>query len=207
VLQGKAFWWDVYGRELAKMGASQRARKSEIEKLKSLTHDQLEGFLQMRFGKSALRPRSDLDRAFTPGELKDFARSPWVHLGNHTCDHAILTNCCAQEMARQVQGCQEVLRQLAGYAPIAIAYPNGNYSQAVVEVSLAAGLRVGLTVLPHRDTLPITAAGRMTLGRFSFDGGEGARAQCRKFGAAFVPSNVVKTLINSPHRGARAAAR
>ena len=206
VLQGKAFWWDVFGRELAQMGVSQRAQKGEIAKLKSLTHDEIEAFLPMRFGRAALRPHSDLDRPFAPGELRDFARSPWVHLGNHTCDHAILTNYGAQDMARQVLGCQEALRELAGYAPVAIAYPNGNYSKAVVDVSLAAGLRVGLTVLPRRDALPIAAAGRMTLGRFPFEGGEDARAQCRKFGTAFVPSNVLKTLINSPQRGARPTA-
>ena len=202
MLQGKAYWWDVLSRELAQRGASRRAQKNEIEKMKSRTHDDIEACLRMRFGDAALRPRSDLDRPFAPGELRDFARSPWVHLGNHTCDHAILTNCCAQEVARQVQGCQDALRRLAGYAPIAIAYPNGNYSQTVVDVSLAAGLRVGLTVLPRRDALPLTAAGRMTLGRFSFEGGEDARAQCRKFDAAFVPSNVLKKLRSSPHRGA-----
>ena len=203
VLQEKAFWWDAFSRELAKAGASAHVQASEIRKLKSLTPDQIEGHLEARFGKSALRPRGDLDRPLTQGELKDFARSKWVHVGNHTCDHAILTNCPAHEVERQVRGCQQALQDLVGYAPVAIAYPNGNFSQAIVDASLAAGLRVGFTVLPHRDQLPLTVGGRMTLGRFLFEGGQDARAQCRKFSAGFVPSHLVKTLIHSPDRKAR----
>lgn len=195
VLRNKAFWWDAYSRELAKTGASQRARQAQIRKLKTWTHDKIEDHLALRFGDSALRPRSDLDRPFTPRELQDFARSRWVHLGNHTCDHAILTNYPAGEAQRQVQGCQQALQQLVGYAPVAIAYPNGNCSQAVIDASVAAGLRVGLTVLPHRNRMPLSGRSRMALGRFIFQGGEDARAQCRKFTAGFVPSHIVKTAM------------
>jgi peptidoglycan/xylan/chitin deacetylase (PgdA/CDA1 family) len=197
VLQGKAFWWDALSRELAKTGGSAHEYASELRKLKSLTPDQIERQLQTRFGEPARRPHSDLDRPFTPAELQDFARSPWVHVGNHTCDHAILTNCAAHEVERQIAGCQQALRDLLGYAPIAIAYPNGNFSQPIVDASLAAGLRVGFTVLPRRDQLPLTPRSRMTLGRFQFEGGKDAREQCRKFSAGFVPSHLVKRFIHS----------
>lgn len=203
VLQHKAFWWDAYRRELAKAAVPARELQTEIRKLKVLTPSKIEEYLRTRFGKAALLPHSDLDRPFRPDELEDFARSKWVHIGNHTCDHAILTNCGPDEIARQIHGCQQALYGLVGYAPTAIAYPNGNFSQEIAAASVAAGLRLGFTVLPHRDKLPLAVRSRMTLGRFQFEGGKDARAQCRKFSAGFVPSHLVKTLIHSPARNAR----
>lgn len=203
VLQDKAFWWDAFSRELSRSGVSARDRAGEMRKLKSMTPGQIDRYLQGRLGKAALRPHSDQDRPFTPGELKDFARNKWVHIGNHTCDHAILTNCAPREVEQQIRGCQDALQDLVGYAPLAIAYPNGNFSQEVVGASVAAGLRVGFTVLPRRDRLPLTARNRMTLGRFQFEGGKDAHDQCRKFSAGFVPSHLVKTLLHSPPRKPR----
>ncbi len=198
VLQGKAFWWEALGRKLTEAGVDGPARATEFRRLKSWTSDRVDSYLKKQFGDSVLSPRGDFDRPFTVDELRDFARSEWVHLGNHTCVHAILTHLSPSEIEREVRGCQDALSQIAGQAPIAIAYPNGNHSPAAVAVSLAAGLRVGMTVRPHRNPLPLEGEeSRMTLGRFWFRGGEDARAQCRKFSARFVPSNTLKTLINS----------
>jgi phosphopantetheinyl transferase/peptidoglycan/xylan/chitin deacetylase (PgdA/CDA1 family) len=203
VWEQKAFWWDAYRHELAKAGVSAREQQVKIRTLKALAPDGIDDYLQAHFGKAVLHPHSDADRPFTPDELRDFARSKWVHLGNHTRDHAILTNCGMQEIGRQIRGCQQSLRELTGQAPIAIAYPNGNFSQEIVGASLAAGLRLGFTALPHRNKLPLAARDRMTLGRFQFEGGKDAREQCRKFSANFVPSHLVKTLIHSPPAKAR----
>jgi len=209
VLQNRAFWWDALSRELARAGSPPVSR-AELRRLKSLAQEQIDSELHSRFGTAVLRPHSDLDRPFTPGELKDFARNPWVHIGNHTCDHAILTNCAAQEIEQQITGCQQQLKDLVGYAPLSIAYPNGNYSESIVDASLAAGLRVGFTVLPRRDKLPLGQRDRMTLGRFLFEGGKDAREQCRRFSAGILPSNLVKTFIHAPrgtHREAGAPHR
>lgn len=200
VLQNKAFWWDAFGRQLARAGITERALSAQINSVKTLTSEGIEHYLQQRFGRSVLKPHSDLDRPFTARELKDFARNKWVRLGNHTRDHAILTNCSAAEMIPQVRECQEELTQIAGYAPIAIAYPNGNFSQTAIRTCLQAGLRIGLTVRPIRNPLPLQGEqSRMTLGRFLFWGGQDARDQCRKFSSSFVPSNALRTLMESSH--------
>ncbi|CDS48095.1 hypothetical protein [Polaromonas sp. CG9_12] len=70
-------------------------------------------------------------------------------MGNHTRDHAILTNCTPAEMVDQITVCQNALADLVGYRPVAIAYPNGNCSPAAVHAAVAAGLRVGFTVAPR----------------------------------------------------------
>lgn len=198
VLQNKAFWWDAFSRQLVRAGAKEHALNVQINRGKAWSADGIEDYLRQRFGKSVLQPQSDLDRPFTAGELRDFARSPWVRLGNHTRDHAILTNYCRSEIDRQVRECQEELTQIAGYAPIAIAYPNGDVCQAAIDASLEAGLRIGITVRPCRNPLPLDSErSRMTLGRFLFWGGQNARHQCRKFSSNFIPSNALKTLIHS----------
>lgn len=197
VSQNKAFWWDAFGRQLSRSGVSQSRLKAEIERLKGMTPENIDAFLCQRFGASILKPLGDIDRAFNTQELRQFALSPWVHLGNHTSDHAILTNCTPEEMANQIQSCQDALEEMVGYRPIAIAYPNGNHSPLAVNAAEAAGLRLGFTVTPQRPLLPLDHDSRMTLGRFVFHGGQDIRRQCRLFGARFVPSHELKSLMRS----------
>lgn len=196
VLQQKAFWWDALNREMTRARASRHARKVEVARLKALPAAQIEAYFRQHFGPAALRPHDDRDRPFTRAELRDFARHRWVHLGNHTADHAILTRCEPREMARQITSCQQALGEIAGTPPIAIAYPNGNHSAAVVEAALAAGLRIGLTVHPARNALPLRAPQRlMRLGRFYFHSGADPRHECRKYRCGFIPSHLVRSAL------------
>ena len=132
VQQNKAFWWDAFSRELSRSGVKPRSQNSEIEQLKVLTPEKIDAYLCQRFGPGVLNPCGDIDRPFTPRELRQFALNPWVHVGNHTRDHAILTNCTPDEMVEQIGACQNALADMVGYRPVAIASPNGNYSLAAV---------------------------------------------------------------------------
>ena len=200
VLQGKGFWWDAFNRELLASGASDRQRRAEIHRVKSWTSQRIEAHITETFGAQALLPRGDLDRAFTPGELRDFAANKWVHIGNHTLDHAILTNCTPDQVTHQIQGCQEALAEMVGYAPLAIAYPNGDYSEAAVKAAQRCGLRIGVTVRPFGNRLPLDdGKSRMTLGRFMPSGGRDLAFQWRKFSSEFVPSHLLKTMMMSAY--------
>jgi peptidoglycan/xylan/chitin deacetylase (PgdA/CDA1 family) len=196
ISQNKAFWWDAFSRELSRSGVSQSMQKAEIDRLKNMTPEGIDAFLYQRFGPSVFKPFGDIDRAFTAEELQQFALNPWVHLGNHTRNHAILTNCTPEVMASQIQACQDALADMVGYRPIAIAYPNGNCSPEAVTAAVAAGLHLGFTVTPQRPRLPLDSNNRMTLGRFLFHGGQDIRRQCRLFSARFVPSNTLRTLMH-----------
>jgi len=200
VRQGKAFWWDALSRGLASIGVVGPPQRREIERFKHWTPDAIESELLRRFGERVLEPCGDLDRPFTAAELRQFAASPWVHLGNHTRDHAILTRCAPTDMARQISDCQQALAEWTGHRPIAIAYPNGNHSPAVVTAAAEAGLRVGFTVAPGPALLPLAAAtARMTVGRFLFHGQRDIRRQCRLFGARAVPSHWIHRLLHSAY--------
>jgi peptidoglycan/xylan/chitin deacetylase (PgdA/CDA1 family) len=197
VLQGKGFWWDAVSRELLRAGISRSARNAELRRLKALSPAGVEAAVRARFGPTVLRPRGDTDRPFTAAELADFARHRWVHIGNHTVDHAILTRCSRDEMQRQIRECQEALQAITGQAPVAIAYPNGNHSATVVAAARAAGLRVGLTVHPAKNRLPAPAdsARLMELGRFYFHGRPDPALEFRSYRCGFLPSRLVRTML------------
>ena len=183
VRQGKCFWWDVLYREMVRRGASDREIYREGVRLKTLPTERIEEELSERFGANAFTPRGDLDRPMTPAELRAFARHPRVRIGNHTANHAILTNYGPAEARRQVARAQEWLGEELGKAPEAIAYPNGGHDAAVVKSCRELGLRVGFTVRPEKTELPIEAGSdaMFRVGRFTPHADGEMITQCRTY--------------------------
>lgn len=181
VKQGKAFWWDALYRESGKRCRFAAEVRRTVAVYKQMAPPQIEADICSRFGRRALFPVSDLDRPFTPLELAKFADHPLVFLGNHTRDHAILTNCFSEEIRSQIRDCQESLREMTGKTPEIIAYPNGNCSCEIAEAASDAGLRFGLLVRPGCNRFPLQAGtpGAMTLKRFTLWGDRPVEAQCR----------------------------
>lgn len=181
VKQGKAFWWDAVYRGSKKRGRPREERARAIATYKQMRGPQIEADICSRFGKSALWPVGDLDRPFTVDELRAFARHRLVFLGNHTRDHAILTNYSAAGAREQIAGCQQSLREMTGITPEIIAYPNGNCSEAVCEAAREAGLHFGLLARAGRNRLPLKGrtSEAMALKRFTLWGSLSIQAQCR----------------------------
>lgn len=183
VRQSKSFWWDVLYRERVAQGASLPAIYQEGLALKSLKTEQIEGELKARFGEAAFVPRGPVDRPFTPAELREFASHPFVHLGNHTANHAILTNYTPEQIQAQIRDAQESLAEMTGVRPSVIAYPNGAHSWRVVETCEEIGLKIGFTIKPKKNFLPLAAdsAEALRLGRFAPHGEAAIEDQCRTF--------------------------
>lgn len=183
VLQNKCFWWDALFRERTAQGASHQRIKAEAVAAKSMTTEQIEAELIARFGPDTLVPRGDIDRPFTPAELREFSRSPQVHLGNHTANHAILTNYSREQARRQVAECQDALVEMTGMRPSAIAYPNGANNPEVVQTCREIGLKLGFTIRPEKVALPVGANsdGILRLGRFCPHGEGPMLRQCRTY--------------------------
>ena len=184
VAQGKCFWWDVLHRERSAQGASQRQIYREGRALKDLRTEEIEARLTDRFGPDAFRPRGDVDRPFTPAELRAFAASPYVHVGNHSANHAILTNYTPDEVRTQVGDAQTALREMTGVTPTAIGYPNGAHTPEIVRACGDLGLRIGFTTRPRKARPPLGADSPdlLCLGRFCPDSeGVSLLTQCRTF--------------------------
>jgi peptidoglycan/xylan/chitin deacetylase (PgdA/CDA1 family) len=190
VRQNKCFWWDVFYRERLAQGASDRQVYRETVELKTLHTEEIERRLVERFGPDALKPRCDIDRPFTPHELRQFAASPYVHLGNHTANHAILTNYSLDEVRDQVRRGQESIREMTGVTPTAIAYPNGAHDDTIVRACADLGIKLGFTVRPHKTPLPFENgnghADLMRLGRFCPHAEAPMESQCRTYRSDFL---------------------
>jgi peptidoglycan/xylan/chitin deacetylase (PgdA/CDA1 family) len=177
----KAFWWDVVFREFRKRRRTDENIRDAIAAYKRFKTAAVEADLRLRFGESALKPIGDLDRPFKSSELAEFAGRPLVFLGNHTKDHAILTNCCDAEVSEQIVGAQNDIFEMTGERPEIIAYPNGNASPLIQAIAWDAGLRLGIGTSPGKNRLPlrIDAGGGMMMKRFTLWGDRGIDTQCR----------------------------
>ena len=180
VATGKPFWWDVLYREAKKRNWPGDQLNRARAAFKHLRTHEAEEQITAAFGKSAFRTVADLDRPFTPRELADFARHPLVHIGNHTWDHAILTDYFLLEAREQIQAGQEWLRTITGRVPQVISYPNGNVSTKIAQAARDAGLRLGMTVRPGRNAIPqsLSATASLRLRRYMLWGNRDIAAQC-----------------------------
>ena len=177
VRQGSAFWWNVVYRERRRRGRG--AVAAEYGKLRQMTVSEVNLYLLAEFGSRALEPTGDIDRPLTPAELNELASSPWIEIGNHTIDHAVLPSCGAEEAERQVDGAQRWLQETLGEAPFIISYPNGDATAETAKTAERLGLRLGVTVVPKRNRLPIGDPARMLLGRVRIVFGRRERARMR----------------------------
>lgn len=200
VKYGKAFWWDVLYRESRKRGRTAEEASRMLVEYKQLKTSQIESEISAQFGKSAMRTVSDLDRPFTAGELKKFAVHPFVFLGNHTRDHAILTNYSSTDIREQISSCQEALREITGKTPEVIAYPNGNCSSEILATAREAGLSFGLLACAGRNRVPLEpgSAEAMAMKRFALWGDRSVEAQCRSSRSRISIHRLLQTIRGIP---------
>jgi peptidoglycan/xylan/chitin deacetylase (PgdA/CDA1 family) len=176
----KPFWWDIVYREERRRGRSVGQVRSLVASYKQLKAREIETRLKDTLGDRAFLPVGDADRPFTPAELREFALQKHVFLGNHTRDHAILTNCSRREAMDQIRGAQDDIKEMTGEIPTMIAYPNGNVSVAIQEAAQKAGLQLGVGVRPGSNRLPLQVQSKeaMNLKRHTLWGDRGIESQC-----------------------------
>lgn len=201
VKYNKCFWWDVLYRERIKQGMAVKDISREELQLKSKTHVEIEKYIRDLFGEKAFGPICDVDRPFTPSELKDFSKEKYVFLGNHTSDHAILTNYSTNEIKAQLSSAQNAIHDITGITPIIISYPNGNYSKKVIEISKEIGLKLGVTVDFKKNYLPIDFRSNdcMRLGRFTLWGNNNLVKQCESFRSDMQLKKIIKSLLKNSY--------
>jgi peptidoglycan/xylan/chitin deacetylase (PgdA/CDA1 family) len=183
VRESKCFWWDVLYRERLAQGATPAQVYGEGLRLKARTTEAIEAALRAEFGADAFRPRSDIDRPFRPDELRELAGMPLVHLGNHTANHAILTNYSAEQVRSQIARAQLSLTAMAGVLPCAIAYPNGAWSEQIERICAELDLKIGFTIRPSKNPMPIDprSPSALRLGRFAPHHEMPIEVQCRTY--------------------------
>ncbi|HUP41801.1 MAG TPA: polysaccharide deacetylase family protein [Thermoanaerobaculia bacterium] len=98
-----------------------------------------------------------------------------VTIGSHTRSHLILANEPEPELSSELVGSKRRLEERLGHAVPHLAYPNGQFSVAVVDAAAAAGYRYGYTTCSHRDAVrPLLTIPRRTFWERSTAGLDGA---------------------------------
>ena len=203
VIEQKCYWWDVLYRELSARGDSPSRIRNQGLEMKSLRTEEIETRLKARFGSDAFIPRGEIDRPFNVGELREFASHRLVHIGNHTANHAILTNYSPEEAREQLLGAQKALREISGTAPAVIAYPNGAYNAEVVQICREIGLKLGFTIQPAKTITPLGLGSddAMELGRFAPLGDRPLESQCQTFRSDLVVYGILRQCYVRINRG------
>jgi peptidoglycan/xylan/chitin deacetylase (PgdA/CDA1 family) len=173
VSSGKSFWWDVVYRERAKREVVRlEAIEAEINWLMPQSPQVIEQYLISEFGEESLEPIGDIDRPFSPAELRVLASNKYVFLANHTAAHDWLPNCSISDLKATFGRAQDYLEEVTGTRPVAAVYPFGNASEQVIQVAKDVGLELGFTTRLAKQPLPIEPAneGCMRLPRFAMRG-------------------------------------
>jgi peptidoglycan/xylan/chitin deacetylase (PgdA/CDA1 family) len=169
ILNNKCFWWDVVYRELYKRSFPLSKIQSEIQRLKQLKAGEIDEEINLNFGPDAFKPIDDLDRPMTVNELGEFSREPYVFIGNHTMDHAILTNYSVGEISSQILMAQDILDDIVNGNLRIISYPSGAYSPDVLNTCREMKYLLGFTIEPEKVVVPLSNHGDtfLSLGRYS----------------------------------------
>ncbi len=201
VIENKAFWWDVVFRERIKKNFNLKKIKDEITFLKKKKNKDIEEYLINNFGKRAIFAICDIDRPFTQSELASFSKEQLVTIGNHTSNHAILTNYSYNEIESEIIDCQIAITNITGIKPLIISYPNGNYSKEVIQITKANGFKLGITGHPNKNILPINlhTVDSLLLNRYTLVSNISIKEQCLYFRCGIQLKESLKSLFKYPH--------
>lgn len=171
VMENRSYWWDVVYREVSKRKVPKKDFYALQDRLKKKKIREVNDYITENFGQKASDPIGDGDRPFSEQELKEFARHPLVHIGNHTDNHEILTNCSRDEIRREISDAQVNLESISGKTPEIISYPNGNVSSLILDVAKEVGLKLGVTAFGQKNLLPLKENDLLLIHRFGVHNG------------------------------------
>ena len=166
LVSNTSYWWDVVYKYRTQEGVPLEQVQKEQEYLKRFKHSEIDEYLLDNFGNSCFAPWSDLDRPMSTEELKIFASHNLVTIGNHTHNHSILTNYTLKEVTWELKRSNDILTEIIGYCPNTMAFPNGNYTNSLLELSHGAGFKYVFTTDSYINRLPLKNTDIIKLNRF-----------------------------------------
>jgi len=88
----------------------------------------------------------------TAEQVGELANDPLFAVGVHTADHPFLTKCNIHDMTQQIEQNKAWLDGLGERRCNSIAYPHGDYDDAVTQVVRDLGVGYGYAVAPKRNS-------------------------------------------------------
>jgi peptidoglycan/xylan/chitin deacetylase (PgdA/CDA1 family) len=158
VLENTSYWWDIIYKYRLKQGKSLGEIRKEQIYLKGFRHTFIESYINENFGNKSHEPWSDVDRPLNSKELKEISANRYVTIGNHTCNHSILTNYAHQEIKEELYSSNKILFDITGIKPLIVAFPNGNFNREVLDITNGLGFQLAFTIINKLNTLPAIKA-------------------------------------------------
>ncbi|MCW5517999.1 polysaccharide deacetylase family protein [Muriicola sp. Z0-33] len=166
LISNESFWWDVVYKFRSKEGITLDAIRKEQQYLKAFKYSEINEYLYENFGKDCFNPWSDIDRPMTKEELITFASDEYITIGNHTHNHAILTNYSEQEIEEEFKKSNRILEETLGESITTMAFPNGNFNKNILNITEEAGFKYAFTTQSSITRLPLKNNGTIKLNRF-----------------------------------------
>lgn len=164
VQNGGLYWYDVVIDALFERGSTElevetssgpiKYRKKEwldsrqwatvngvLEKLKRLPADERDQVAD----RLHLTTKSPTLSMMTPEETGRLASEPLATVGCHTHNHDLLDTIPVSDARDSIEQAQQLLKQWCGYRPTHFAYPNGNYSDDIVNLIRDLGFLSAVT--------------------------------------------------------------
>ena len=112
--------------------------------LKGLTAEERRLWLEREFNDSRSYPECE-HTLMSWSEISEASRDSLIEIGSHGLDHDPLTGCDDDRLENELSGSKRLLRLRASINADAVAYPNGDYSDTVIDAADKAGYRLGFT--------------------------------------------------------------
>jgi len=167
IFETKSFWWDIIYKYRKRESISLESIRQEQSYLKKYKYPDIEKYIEQNFGKRAFDPWSDIDRPFSKSELLEISQNPFISIGNHTHNHAILTNYSDEEVRDEFITSNKLLLDLLGSKPNTVAFPNGNFNNSILNIAQHEGFKYAFTTQNDINKLPISDNNKIiSLNRF-----------------------------------------
>lgn len=86
-----------------------------------------------------------VDRFMSWEQAAQLTKQSETSFGAHGCSHTPLTRLATQRLAHELRECRCRIAAAFGKPVVAVAYPNGDFNDAVVQEARLAGFRLGFT--------------------------------------------------------------
>lgn len=84
-------------------------------------------------------------RTMNHAEIIDMVKSKLITFGSHTHKHELLTSLSPDDMVDTLTRSRDVLGSLLGGPPESICYPNGYYTNNIIDLAQGVGYKFGIT--------------------------------------------------------------
>lgn len=139
------FWWDevavLVDRGLHPSVCPSGTAAEVVRALKQVSDPERRGALD-ELRAAAGGPVSAPGRQLSADDVRTLAAGG-IAIGSHSYTHPCLDRCGDDTLTTELARSREVLGEILGEPPAALAYPNGNYDTRVVDAAKQAGYTLG----------------------------------------------------------------